>query len=217
MISLHSNDGRGSAGRWTPPPHAPVELKVGAFAVDPVLGLGLASPQNLATSVPLSINVELPNTMQKGETVAAVVILKSTLSEDISVDVTMYNEGQKFEFELLDNDINSKKSKFIKYLRFGLVSWCISNFNIFLEIDTFGRLQMTVPARGSASSAFLVTVVEAGPIEILIDAKATGVSASFTKTIEVTVSKLLFLWPSCLFQDSISYVTQRASVRNLER
>lgn len=60
----------------------------------------------------------------------------------------------------------------------------------FPEIDTFGRLQMTVPARGSASSAFLVTMVQAGPVEVLIDAKATGVSASFSKTIEVTVSTL---------------------------
>lgn len=89
----------------------PVKLKIGAFAVDSKLGLGLASPQDLATSVPLSINVELPNTMQRGETVAAVVVLKSTLTADITVEVTMYNTGQKFEFEPLDNDINSKKSK----------------------------------------------------------------------------------------------------------
>lgn len=111
-VFYSSKDGRGSAGRWTPPPHAPVSLRVGAFAVDPQLGLGVAAPQDLATSVSLSINVELPSTMQKGETVAAVVILKSTLTEDISAEVTMYNTGQKFEFELLDNDINSKKSEF---------------------------------------------------------------------------------------------------------
>lgn len=110
-FSFCSNLGRGSAERWTPPPHVPVKLRVGAFAVDSKLGLGLASPQDIATSVPLSINVELPNTMQRGEAVAAVVVLKSTLTADVTVEVTMYNTGQKFEFEPLDNDINSKKSK----------------------------------------------------------------------------------------------------------
>ncbi|KAL0849223.1 hypothetical protein ABMA28_013556 [Loxostege sticticalis] len=157
------NLGRGSAERWTPPPHVPVKLRVGAFAVDSKLGLGLASPQDIATSVPLSINVELPNTMQRGETVAAVVVLKSTLTADVTVEVTMYNTGQKFEFEPLDNDINSKK-----------------------KIEPFSRLQVTVPAEGSASTAFLVTVVQAGPVEVLVDAKAPGVSASFSKTIDVT-------------------------------
>ncbi|XP_028159271.1 CD109 antigen-like [Ostrinia furnacalis] len=157
------NIGRGSAERWTPPPHVPVKLKLGAFAVDSKMGLGLATPQDIATSVPLSINVELPNTMQRGESVAAVVVLKSTLTADITVEVTMYNTGQKFEFEPLDNDINSKK-----------------------KIEPFGRLHVTVPAEGSASSAFLVTVVQTGSVEVLIDAKAPGVSASFSKTIEVT-------------------------------
>lgn len=45
-----------------------------------------------------------------------------------------------------------------------------------------------MPAEGSASTAFLVTVVQAGPVEVLVDAKAPGVSASFSKTIDVTVS-----------------------------
>ncbi|CAH0404826.1 unnamed protein product [Chilo suppressalis] len=157
------NDGKGSTGRFTPPPQVPVKLTIGAFAVDPQLGLGLASPQSFATAVPLSISCQLPATMQRGETVAAVVVLKSTLTVDISLEVTLYNTAQFFEFEPLDNDINATK-----------------------KIETFNRLRVSVPAEGSASTAFLITMVQTGRAELLIDAKGGGVSATFSSTIDVT-------------------------------
>jgi hypothetical protein len=108
-----SNDGKGSTGRFTPPPQVPVDIKVGAFAVDSKLGLGIADPKSFATAVPLSISCELPATMQRGEAVAAVVVLKNTLTVDTSVEVTMYNTAQFFEFEPLENDINATKSKYL--------------------------------------------------------------------------------------------------------
>ncbi|CAH0748966.1 unnamed protein product [Diatraea saccharalis] len=157
------NEGKGSIGRFTPPPQVPVNMKIGAFAVDSQLGLGIASPQTFANSVPLSISCELPATMQRGETVAAVVVLKSTLTVDISLEVTMYNTAQFFEFEPLDNDINATK-----------------------KIETFNRLRVSVPAEGSASTAFLITMVQTGRAEVLIDAKGSRVSAAFSSTIEVT-------------------------------
>jgi hypothetical protein len=51
-----------------------------------------------------------------------------------------------------------------------------------------------VPAKGSASTAFLVTLVQAGSAEVLIDAKGAGISAAYSTTIDVTVSKIFFTY-----------------------
>lgn len=56
------------------------------------------------------------------------------------------------------------------------------------EIELFRRLRVTVPARGSKSTAFLVTSVRAGEAPIIIEANGNGVSASLFRTIDVKVS-----------------------------
>ena len=104
-----SFDGKGAKERWTSV--TPGEFSIGAFSVHPTLGLGLASPQRFTTSVPLSMTAELPTTLQRGETIAAVIILKTTLAVDTSVEVTFYNSDQYFEFEPLENELDSAKSK----------------------------------------------------------------------------------------------------------
>ncbi|KAH9632718.1 hypothetical protein HF086_013090 [Spodoptera exigua] len=92
------NDGQGAKERWTAV--TPGEFSIGAFSVHPTLGLGLASPQKFTTSVPLSISAELPATLQRGETVAAVIILKTTLAVDTSVEDGY--EEDLFSWSLLD-------------------------------------------------------------------------------------------------------------------
>ncbi|XP_004927018.1 C3 and PZP-like alpha-2-macroglobulin domain-containing protein 8 [Bombyx mori] len=154
------NDGQGTKERWTPT--SPGEYVVGAFAVHPTLGLGVAEPQRFTTSVPLSITAELPASLQKGETVAAVVILKTSLAVDTSVEVTFYNSDQYFEFEPLDNDVDSAK-----------------------KIELFRRERVTVPARGSVSTAFLVRAVRIGDAPIIVEATGNGVSDSLFRTIHV--------------------------------
>lgn len=153
-------DGNGAKEQWTV--KTPGEFTIGAFSVHPTLGLGLATPQKFATSVPLSINAEVPATLQRGETFAAVIILKTTLAVDTSVEVTFHNSDQYFEFEPLDNDLDSPK-----------------------KIELYQRVRVTVPARGSISTAFLVTVVRTGEVPIIVEASGNGVSASLFLTIDV--------------------------------
>lgn len=126
-----SSDGKGAKERWTPV--TPVELSVGAFAVHPTLGLGLATPEKFTTSIPLSITAELPATLQRGETLAAIVILKNSLAVDTSVEVTFYNNDQYFEFEPLDNNLDSAKSEYLYTYLF------ISNKPIELPVLPFQR------------------------------------------------------------------------------
>ncbi|XP_022820433.1 CD109 antigen-like [Spodoptera litura] len=165
------NDGQGAKERWTA--MTPGEFSIGAFSVHPTLGLGLASPQKFTTSVPLSMSAELPATLQRGETVAAVIILKTTLAVDTSVEVTFYNSDQYFEFEPLDNELDSVK-----------------------KIELFRRVRVTVPARGSVSTAFLVTVVRSGDAPVIVEASGNGVSDSLFRTIQVKdgYEEDLFSW-----------------------
>lgn len=109
MFEPFRNDGKGSVNRLTPVTSG--EWTVGAFAVHPVLGLGLAVPQKVTTSLPLAISAELPAALQRGETLAAVVTLTSTLTVPTSLEVTFHNSEQYFEFEPLDNNLDSSKSK----------------------------------------------------------------------------------------------------------
>ncbi|XP_049691725.2 thioester-containing protein 1 allele R1 [Helicoverpa armigera] len=165
------NDGTGAKERWTSVTAG--EFSIGAFSVHPTLGLGLATPQKFTTSVPLSMTAELPTTLQRGESVAAVIILKTTLAVDTSVEVTFYNSDQYFEFEPLDNELDSAK-----------------------KIELFRRERVTVPARGSVSTAFLVTAVRSGDAPIIVEASGNGVSDSLFRTIQVKdgYEEDLFAW-----------------------
>lgn len=105
----YSNDGKGAKERWTLT--NPGRFAVGAFAVHPTLGLDVAVKKEFTTSVPLHITAELPATLQKGETLAAVMVLKTTLAVDTDVELTFHNSDQYFEFEPLENELDSAKSK----------------------------------------------------------------------------------------------------------
>ncbi|XP_072936646.1 thioester-containing protein 1 allele S3-like isoform X2 [Epargyreus clarus] len=154
------NDGKGTRERWSP--LIPGEWSVGAFAIHPTLGLGLAEPQKFTTSVPLSITAELPETLQKGETLAVIVTLKSTLPVETSLLVTFHNSDQYFEFEPLENTVDSTK-----------------------KIELFKRVKLVVPARGAASTAFLVSAARAGEAPVIVEANGGGVSASLFRNIDV--------------------------------
>ncbi|CAH4004421.1 unnamed protein product [Pieris brassicae] len=153
-------DGKGTREGWSPP--SPGTWSVGAFAIHPTLGLGIAPPQKFTTTVPLSITAEIPEILQRGETLAAIITLKSSLTVDIAIEVTFHNSDQYFEFEPLENTIDSTK-----------------------KIELFRRLRVTVPASGSASTAFLITTARVGEVPVIVEATGNGVSASLFRTITV--------------------------------
>lgn len=57
----------------------------------------------------------------------------------------------------------------------------------YAEIELFRRVRVTVPARGSVSTAFLVTVVRSGDAPVIVEASGNGVSDSLFRTIQVKV------------------------------
>ncbi|CAK1549918.1 unnamed protein product [Leptosia nina] len=154
------NDGRGTREGWSPAISG--NWSIGAFAIHPTLGLGIAPPQQFTTSVPLAITAELPETLQKGEALAAVITLKSSLTVDTNIEVTFHNSDQYFEFEPLENTVESTK-----------------------KIELYRRLRLSVPALGSVSAAFLVSTARVGVAPVIIEATGNGVSASLFRTITV--------------------------------
>ncbi|XP_026487589.2 thioester-containing protein 1 allele S3-like [Vanessa tameamea] len=163
------NDGMGTRERWSP--ITPGEWSVGAFAIHPTLGLGLAAPRKLTTALPLSMTAELPESLQKGETIAIIITLKSSLTVDTSVEVTFHNSDQYFEFEPLENNVDSSK-----------------------KIELFRRVRVAVPARALASTAFLVTASRAGEAPVIVEANGNGVSASLFRTIDVKDGYVEDIW-----------------------
>ncbi|CAG9566895.1 unnamed protein product [Danaus chrysippus] len=163
------SDGVGTRERWSP--ITPGEWSVGAFAIHPTLGLGLAAPRKFNTALPLSLSAELPASLQKGETLAVIVTLKSSLTVDTSVEVTFHNSDQYYEFEPLENNIDSTK-----------------------KIELFRRVRVTVPARGSVSTAFLVSARRVGDSPVIVEANGNGVSASLFRTIDVQDGYVEDVW-----------------------
>ncbi|KAG6455793.1 hypothetical protein O3G_MSEX009390, partial [Manduca sexta] len=184
------SDGKGSKEVWTPTTTG--EFIVGGFAVHPTLGLGRATPQNFTTSVPLSMTAELPTILQKGETIAAIIILTTTLAVDTSVEVTFYNSDQYFEFEPLENEVESAK-----------------------KIELFRRVRVTVPARGSTSTAFLVTAVRTGEAPVIVEASGNGLSDSLFRTIDVKdgYEEDLYAWGLLDARRGVSRANVSLSVR----
>ncbi|GBP44985.1 CD109 antigen [Eumeta japonica] len=163
------NDGKGSASRRTP--MAAGEWSVGAFALHPTKGLGLAAPRTFTASTPLALTAELPAQLRRGEMLAAVVTVTSTLATDTDVELTFHNTEQYFEFEPLDNEVDSVK-----------------------KIELYRRLRVRVPAHGSNSTAFLITAARRGEASIIVEAYGNGVSATLYRTIDVKEGYEEDLW-----------------------
>lgn len=74
-----------------------------------------------------------------------------------------------------------------------IAKYLIKHFSL-AEIETYKRLPVKVPARGIASTAFLVNAVRVGEAPIIVEARGNGVSASLFRNIQIKVSKLLLLF-----------------------
>ncbi|XP_040166996.1 A.superbus venom factor 1-like [Anopheles arabiensis] len=70
-----------------------------AFSIDPVVGLGIIKkPIEFTTVQPFVIMESLPYSIKRGEAIEIQFILISSLQEEHTVDVTLYNENNEMEF-----------------------------------------------------------------------------------------------------------------------
>lgn len=82
------------------------------FSLDPLHGLGLvSSPKKLKVSKAFVVTLELPYSVHVGEILAVPVVVSNHMNEDVNVEVTLHNAGQKFEFAEVSNEVGDTKSK----------------------------------------------------------------------------------------------------------
>lgn len=82
------------------------------FSLDPLFGLGITTaPKKLKVSKSFVVNLDLPHYVQRGEILAVPIVVHNNLNQDISVDVTLHNTEQKFEFAEISNSVDGNETK----------------------------------------------------------------------------------------------------------
>lgn len=72
---------------------------VTAFSLDPVTGLAITkTPFKLDVVQPLSIGLSVPPSVKRGEVLSIPIAVTSRLDSSATVEVTLHNEEQNFEF-----------------------------------------------------------------------------------------------------------------------
>lgn len=82
------------------------------FSLDPLFGLGLiSSPRKLKVSKPFVVTLDLPHSIQRGETIAIPVVVYNHMKLDTVAEITLHNPEQKFVFTDVKMQRNATKSK----------------------------------------------------------------------------------------------------------
>lgn len=81
---------------------------VSAFSLDPVTGLALTKmPVKVDVFKPITIGITLPPSLKRGEVLSIPISITSRLDTSTSVEVSLHNEEQKFEFVDLTEKANN--------------------------------------------------------------------------------------------------------------
>ncbi|KAI1285562.1 Antigen -like protein [Halotydeus destructor] len=122
---------------------------ISAFAMDPVTGLGIA-PSSAKVTVfrPFFIQLALPYSIVRGETVAIQAIVFNYMNKAQEAEVSMENKDGDFDFVIASNDANSIESQ---------------------SLDV-KRKFISIPAQDGVAVSFLITPKKLGYIDIKVAA-----------------------------------------------
>ncbi|XP_017097884.3 thioester-containing protein 1 allele R1 [Drosophila bipectinata] len=151
-----SSDGRNSIHRRIPSDMT--SWVVSGFALDPVNGLGLSSPNGrLEAYKEFYITTELPYSIRRDELIALPFVVHNNRDSDLNVEVTFYNSALDFDFPQLDpKDTNKPK------------------------IELYRKRSLQVPGRSARSVSFIVTPKRVGSLPV----KAMAASSQAGDTVE---------------------------------
>lgn len=109
---IFMNISSGNEGRTTIHKRLPLSTHswvVTGFALDPVHGLGFINiPKTIDTFKPFYITTDLPYSVKLSEVLQVPFVVFNNQQRDLSVDITMYNTDQSFEFVQVDNELEKK-------------------------------------------------------------------------------------------------------------
>ncbi|GJQ86520.1 hypothetical protein Trydic_g10420 [Trypoxylus dichotomus] len=137
---------------------------ISGFSLDGVYGLRVISPPKLLkVTKQLAINIDIPNSVQRGEIVAVPVVVYNNLDKDISVKITLQNTEQKFNFAEISNDVNNENK----------------------PIELYRRKKLNVGKLSQASLSFMITPTKIGSTEIKVIAAYSNLQDTLTKMLNV--------------------------------
>lgn len=113
---IFMNISSGNEGRTTIHKRLPTSTHswvVTGFSLDPVHGLGFVSfPKTIDSFKPFYITTDLPYSVKLSEVLQVPFVVFNNQQRDLSVDITMYNTDQSFEFVQVDNELEKKTREY---------------------------------------------------------------------------------------------------------
>lgn len=92
---------------------------VTAFAVNSITGFGMTkSPAHLNVFKSFFVSINLPYSIKREEIVAIPIVIFNYMDQDATVDVTLDNAEQEFEFINISNEINDQTPSSIFYFNY---------------------------------------------------------------------------------------------------
>lgn len=114
---IFMNISSGNEGRTTIHKRLPASTHswvVSGFSLDPVNGLGFVqTPKTIESFRTFYMATDLPYSIKLSEVLQVPFVVFNNQQRDLSVDVTMYNTDQSFEFVKVDNDLEKKTREYI--------------------------------------------------------------------------------------------------------
>ncbi|KAK4880764.1 hypothetical protein RN001_008910 [Aquatica leii] len=144
-------EGKTSIGRKLP--NTLTTWVITGFSLDQRYGLGiLQSPKKLQVSKSFQLNIDLPHSIQREETLAVPIVVYNNLNNEINVELTIHNPEQKFRFSDVAKEENATK-----------------------KIELYRRKKLNVKQNSGNSVSFMITPIKLGETEIKVSATVSGV------------------------------------------
>lgn len=80
------------------------------FSLDPINGLGIMTPKLYQATRSFHISLDLPFSLQKGESINIPVYIYNNMDRNLDVEVTFHNADRNFEFTTISNEVTAPKS-----------------------------------------------------------------------------------------------------------
>ncbi|KAF5298450.1 hypothetical protein FQR65_LT01229 [Abscondita terminalis] len=142
-------EGKTSIGRKLP--SSLTTWVITGFSLDQRYGLGiLKSPKKLQVSKSFVLNIDLPHSIQREETLGVPIVVYNNQNKEITVEITIHNPEQRFRFADVKEDNATKK------------------------IELYRRKKISVKQNSGNSVSFMLTPLKLGETEIKVSAIVSG-------------------------------------------
>lgn len=127
---------------------------VSSFSLDPVTGLAIAQTSlKIEVEKPISVGFTIPPSVKRGEVLSISIAVTSRIGSSTSVEVTLHNQEQDFDFvDVADKGNSTSKLRHHFYRKIVVQK----NPNCHTEIELYRRKRVTVKSNEASALTFLI-------------------------------------------------------------